>query len=39
MAEWYCLAWVRDTKELLHWKRHAVMRDPKTGKYVKRDKR
>ena len=36
MAEWYCRAWVRDTKELLLWKRNAVMRDPKSGKYVKR---
>ena len=29
-------AWTRDTKELLFWKRHAVLRDPKTGKYVKK---
>jgi hypothetical protein len=32
-------AWVRDSAELLHWKRHATMRDPKTGRYVKKDKR
>jgi len=38
MAEWYCRAWVRDTKELLLWKQNAVMRDPKSGKYVKRIK-
>jgi hypothetical protein len=32
-------AWLRDSAELLHWKRHATMRDPKTGRYVKKDKR
>jgi hypothetical protein len=31
--------WLRDTTELLEWKRNAVMRDPKTGKYVKKVKR
>ncbi len=31
--------WTRDTSELLFWKRHAVLRDPKSGKYVKKDKR
>jgi len=31
--------WLRDATELLHWKRHATLRDPKTGKYVKKDKR
>ncbi len=29
-------AWTRDTKELLYWKRNALLRDPKTGKYNKR---
>jgi hypothetical protein len=33
---WFRNAWVRDTKELLLWKQNAVMRDPKSGKYVKR---
>ena len=31
--------WTRDTSELLYWKRNAVLRDPKSGKYVKKDKR
>jgi hypothetical protein len=31
--------WLRDTTELLEWKRNAVMRDPKTGRYVKKAKR
>lgn len=29
-------AWTRDAAELLFWKRHAVLRDPKSGKYVKK---
>ena len=37
-GEWFRKAWVRDSAELLHWKRNAVMRDPKSGKYVKRDR-
>lgn len=32
-------AWLRDSAELLEWKRHGLMRDPKTGRYVKKDKR
>jgi hypothetical protein len=28
-----------DQIELLHWKQNAVLRDPKTGRYVKKDKR
>jgi hypothetical protein len=31
--------WTRDTSELLFWKRNAVLRDPLTGKYVKKDRR
>ena len=31
--------WLRDATELLEWKRNAVMRDPKTGRYVKKVKR
>jgi hypothetical protein len=30
--------WLRDATELLEWKRNAVQRDPKTGKYIKKDK-
>jgi hypothetical protein len=33
------IMWLRDATELLQWKRNAVMRDPKSGKYVKKDKR
>ena len=32
-------AWLRDSAELLEWKRNAVQRDPKTGKYIKKAKR
>lgn len=32
-------AWTREAAELLFWKRNAVLRDPKTGKYVKKAKR
>ena len=38
-GEWWRKAWMRDSAELLEWKRNAVRRDPKTGKYVKKDKR
>ena len=31
--------WLRDASELLHWKRHATLRDAKTGRYIKKDKR
>lgn len=30
------LMWMMTAEELLFWKRHAVLRDPKTGKYVKK---
>jgi hypothetical protein len=38
-GEWWRKAWLRDSAELLYWKRHATLRDPKTGKYVKKVKR
>jgi hypothetical protein len=38
-GEWFRKAWLRDSAELLEWKRNAVQRDPKTGKYIKKDKR
>jgi hypothetical protein len=38
-GEWWRKAWLRDSAELLFWKRHATLRDPKTGRYVKKDKR
>jgi hypothetical protein len=31
-------AWTRDSQELLSWKRKAIMRDPKTGRYIKKGK-
>ena len=38
-GEWFRKAWLRDSAELLYWKRYATLRDPKTGRYVKKDKR
>ena len=35
-GEWWRKAWLRDSAELLYWKRNAVLRDPKTGRYNKR---
>ena len=37
-GQWQAM-WTRDAAELLHWKRHATLRDPKTGRYIKKDKR
>lgn len=31
--------WTMTAEELLLWKRNAVLRDPKSGKYVKKAKR
>lgn len=31
--------WTMTAEELLFWKRNAVLRDPKSGKYVKKAKR
>ena len=31
--------WMRDTSELLYWKRNAVLRHPLTGRYIKKDRR
>ena len=31
--------WMMTAEELLYWKRNAVLRDPLTGKYRKKDKR
>ena len=30
--------WLRDATELLDWKRYGLMRDPETGRYVKKGK-
>ena len=37
-ADQWRKAWLRDATELLDWKRNALMRDPKTGRYVKKGK-
>lgn len=37
-ADQWRKAWLRDSAELLQWKRHGLMRDPKTGKYIKKVK-
>ena len=37
-GEWWRKAWLRDATELLQWKRHGLMRDPKTGRYIKKGK-
>jgi hypothetical protein len=38
-GEWWRKAWLRDSAELLEWKRNAVQRDPKTGRYIKKVRR
>lgn len=30
------ITWMTTAEELLFWKRNAVLRDPKSGKYVKK---
>lgn len=32
-------AWTRDASKWLCWERNGILRDPKTGRYVKKDKR
>jgi hypothetical protein len=32
-------SWTMTADELLYWKRHATLRDPKTGRYIKNVKR
>jgi hypothetical protein len=34
--EWFRKAWVRDSAELLYWKRNGIMRDKRTGRYHKK---
>ena len=31
--------WMRDSAELLYWKRNATLRHPLTGRYIKKAKR
>ena len=38
-GEWWRKAWMRDSAELLYWKRNATLRHPLTGRYIKKDKR
>jgi hypothetical protein len=37
--QFWQVMWTHDAAELLFWKRYAVLRDPKSGKYVKKAKR
>ena len=39
IGEWFRKAWMRESTELLNWKRNGIMRDKRTGRYVKKDKR
>lgn len=34
---WQAL-WTVTAEELLYWKRNGILRDPKTGKYIKKGK-
>ena len=38
-GEWWRKAWLRDSAELLRWKRNGLLRHPLTGRYIKKDKR
>ena len=31
--------WMRDSAELLYWKRNGLLRHPLTGRYIKKDRR
>ena len=35
-GEWFRKAWLRDSAELLQWKRYGLMRDPETGRYKRK---
>jgi hypothetical protein len=37
-SKWQAM-WTMTAEELLFWKRHATLRDPKTGRYIKKVKR
>jgi hypothetical protein len=36
IGEWFRKAWIRESTELLNWKRNGIMRDKRTGRYQKR---
>jgi hypothetical protein len=38
-GEWFRKAWLRDSAELLYWKRNGLLRHPLTGRYIKKDRR
>ena len=38
-GEWWRKAWLRDSAELLYWKRNGLLRHPLTGRYIKKAKR
>ena len=36
-GEWFRKAWVRESAELLNWKRNGLLRDKRTGRYHKKE--
>ena len=36
IGEWFRKAWIRESTELLNWKRNGIMRDKRTGRYHKK---
>ena len=38
-GEWWRKAWLRDSAELLYWKRNGLLRHPLTGRYIKKARR
>jgi hypothetical protein len=36
IGDWFRKAWIRESTELLNWKRNGIMRDKRTGRYHKR---
>lgn len=34
--KWFRKVWIRDSLELLHWKRYGLLRNKLTGRYNKR---
>tara|TARA_R110000868_G_scaffold118735_1_gene314794 strand:+ start:774 stop:974 length:201 start_codon:yes stop_codon:yes gene_type:complete len=36
IGDWFRKAWIRESTELLDWKRNGIMRDKRTGRYHKK---
>ena len=36
IGDWFRKAWIRESTELLNWKRNGIMRDKRTGRYHKK---